>query len=237
MEEEKKIRYLYRSRTNRVISGVCGGMAEYLGIDVTLVRILFVLLAFVNGIGILLYLLVLLIIPANPNKEAATHVSSTGSKDAAILVGVLLILAGIYFLLQYYAPFWLPFDFYWHWIFSWRLFWPVLLILLGILYIWYASNRAETEKPTSVPAKTEPEAGEQREKTIMSDRKKQLTRSRVNKKIAGVCGGMGEYFEIDPTWIRLGWLLVGLFHPPAAILVYIIMAIVVPYEETTETGN
>ncbi len=235
MQERKKIRYLYRSRTNRVISGVCGGMAEYLGIDVTLVRILFVLLAFVNGIGILLYLLALLVIPLNPNRETAAGTSSSGSKDAAILVGVLLILAGIYFLLQYYAPFWFPFDFYWHWIFSWRLFWPVLLILLGVLYIWYASNRAEER--SSVPAKREPGTENQIEEPTMKSQKKQLTRSRTNKKIAGVCGGMGEYFEIDPTWIRLGWLLVGLFHPPSAILVYIIMAIVVPYEETTETSN
>ncbi len=235
MEEEKKIRYLYRSRTNRVISGVCGGMADYLGIDVTLIRILFVLLAFVNGIGILLYLLALLVIPANPSKEAGTHTSSGDSKNAAILVGVLLILAGIYFLLDYFAPFWFPFDFYWHWIFSWRLFWPVLLILLGVLYIWYASNR--TEEQQALPAKSEPETESKTGEPTMTKQKKQLFRSRTNKKIAGVCGGMGEYFDIDPTWIRLGWLLVGIFHPPAALLVYLIMAIVVPYEEASQANN
>ena len=71
----------------------------------------------------------------------------------------------------------------------------------------------------------------------MTKQKKQLFRSRTNKKIAGVCGGMGEYFDIDPTWIRLGWLLVGIFHPPAALLVYLIMAIVVPYEETSQANN
>ncbi len=236
MEEKKKIRYLYRSRSNRVLSGVCGGMADYLGIDATLIRILFILLAFVNGVGILLYLLALLVIPANPNPEARSTASSGDSKNAAILIGVLLILVGIYFLLQYYAPFWLPFDFYWRWVFSWRLFWPLLLIFLGIFYIWYASTRPEEKTPLPTKSEqTEPKdtAGE----PSVRPTKKPLFRSRRNKKIAGVCGGIGDYFDIDPTWVRLGWLLIGLFHPPGAVLVYIIMALVVPYEETTESSS
>ena len=46
---------LERSRTNRVISGVCGGIAEYLDIDATFVRVVMVILAFPFGIGVLIY--------------------------------------------------------------------------------------------------------------------------------------------------------------------------------------
>lgn len=58
---------LYRSRTDRVIAGVCGGLAQYLGVDPTLVRIAAVLLAFMSfGTVLLLYLLMALIMPLEP---------------------------------------------------------------------------------------------------------------------------------------------------------------------------
>ena len=56
-------RRLYRSRTNRVIWGVCGGLAKYLDIDPTIIRIIAVLLIFANGIGILAYIVMAIIIP------------------------------------------------------------------------------------------------------------------------------------------------------------------------------
>jgi len=57
---------LYRSTTNRMIGGVCGGLAEYFGIDPTIVRIIAVLLFF-WGAGFLAYLIAWIVIPPNPN--------------------------------------------------------------------------------------------------------------------------------------------------------------------------
>jgi len=56
---------LYRSRTNKKISGVCAGIGDYFNIDPTVVRVAFVLLAFISGIipGILAYIVLALIIP------------------------------------------------------------------------------------------------------------------------------------------------------------------------------
>lgn len=227
---EKKMKYLYRSRTNRVISGVCGGMSDYLGLDATLIRILFVLLAFINGIGILLYLLALIIIPKNPHSEESGAKVQADTSNTSILIGAILIIAGIYFLLVNYAPFWFPFDFYWHWVFDWRLFWPIMLIVLGVFYIWYVASKPEkTTKESSL--KRDDSRQQEPTASTQTGSNKRLYRSLTNKKISGVCGGLGEYFGVDPTWIRLGWLLVSLFHPPAGILVYIILVIVVPYEE------
>ena len=59
-------RRLYRSRTDRMIGGVCGGLGEYLAIDPTLIRVLFVLAALFGGHGILLYLILLILVPVEP---------------------------------------------------------------------------------------------------------------------------------------------------------------------------
>lgn len=58
---------------------------------------------------------------------------------------------------------------------------------------------------------------------------KKLTRSKINRKIFGVCGGFGEYFDVDTTVIRLITLVMGVFFPPM-ILIYFLSAIIIPQE-------
>ena len=58
---------------------------------------------------------------------------------------------------------------------------------------------------------------------------KKLYRSRTDKKICGVCGGLGKYFSIDATLVRLGVVLFTLFVG-AGLLAYIIAALVIPEE-------
>lgn len=55
---------------------------------------------------------------------------------------------------------------------------------------------------------------------------KKLYRSSTNCMLAGVCGGIGEYFNIDPTVIRLGWAIFSLVG--AGVLAYIVAAIIIP---------
>jgi phage shock protein C len=54
-----------------------------------------------------------------------------------------------------------------------------------------------------------------------------LYKSNSNKMIAGVCGGIAEYFNVDPTLVRLGWVLFALFAG-SGLLAYIIFALVMP---------
>ncbi len=61
--------------------------------------------------------------------------------------------------------------------------------------------------------------------------KKRLMRSATNKMICGVCGGIGEYLGIDPTVIRLIWVIMTVFMIGAGILVYIIAAVIMPEDE------
>ena len=57
---------LCRSRWNRMLAGVCGGIAEYLGWDPTLVRVAWIVLTLLGGSGILIYLIFWLVMPESP---------------------------------------------------------------------------------------------------------------------------------------------------------------------------
>jgi phage shock protein C len=59
-------RKLYRSKANRQLAGVCGGLAQYFNLDATLVRVLFVLLAVLGGSGLVLYVAMWIIVPKEP---------------------------------------------------------------------------------------------------------------------------------------------------------------------------
>ncbi|MCL5094114.1 MAG: PspC domain-containing protein [Patescibacteria group bacterium] len=61
---------LYRSKTNRVFFGICGGMGEYFGIDPVIVRVIFVILAVITGgLWIIAYIIMIFIIPEKPRQE------------------------------------------------------------------------------------------------------------------------------------------------------------------------
>jgi phage shock protein C len=63
MEAGKK---LYLSDTDRKIAGVCGGIAEYFGVDSTLIRVIWIIIALIAGSGILAYFIAWLLIPRRP---------------------------------------------------------------------------------------------------------------------------------------------------------------------------
>lgn len=65
---------------------------------------------------------------------------------------------------------------------------------------------------------------------------KKLYRSEDNKMLAGVCGGIAEYFNIDPTLVRVIWAAVSIFGG-GGVLLYIIMAIIVPVKSSVIAGE
>ncbi len=59
---------------------------------------------------------------------------------------------------------------------------------------------------------------------------RQLRRSRTNRRLAGVCGGLGAYFGIDPAWVRLLFVLLGLPGGAPGIVIYLVLWLVMPEE-------
>jgi phage shock protein PspC (stress-responsive transcriptional regulator) len=140
---------LYRSRTDKVFGGVCGGLANYFNIDVVIVRIIFVASALVWGLSFILYLVLWVAVPPEPVKfEISPEVTSfsseeekTGSepvksKKSREIFAIVLIVLGIFITLDN--------MFVW---FTGRLYFPIILILLGLLILLYSGrkeNNAET---------------------------------------------------------------------------------------------
>jgi phage shock protein C len=213
MPEEVKVgrpKRLLRSRRERVIAGVCGGVARYIGLDPVLVRLGWIFLTLVTGVGpgVILYLTAFLIIPENQEEEAEAVRRVPGS----VLWGLLLVLIGGYLL---WRTFWgeviarfLP-----GWVAAWDVAWgvvrgsaaAVVLIGLGLLLVLGVSRRKE-----GAPV---------------------LVRSRQERLLAGVCGGIGRYFRVDPVWVRLGWVLLTLASFWVGVLVYLAAALLIPEEK------
>ncbi len=138
---------LYRSETDRMIAGVCGGLAKFFSVDATLVRLVFLLLLFLGGSGFLLYFILWIIVPqeshttgtpqevveANAQDMAQTarnfgqsvggssgEVAQSAARNGPLIFAVLLIFLGVWFLVQNL----LHIDL--------GQFWPVILIISGL---------------------------------------------------------------------------------------------------------
>jgi phage shock protein C len=136
---------LYRSQKNRVIAGVCGGVAEYLNIDPVLVRLIAILLLFVGGGSFIAYIIGIIVIPNEPpeflkeSEAAPVQVASPSNRAAipaqagSLIGGAILIILGLIFFLRNFPLFhrycW------WFWDMGWRFFWPSVLIFIGLLVV------------------------------------------------------------------------------------------------------
>lgn len=141
---------IFKSKTDRIIDGVCGGLAEYFGIDSLIVRLAFIALFFIGGIGLILYIVLMIIMPTadkaelSPKetiqdnvqnitervKEAGEGIGTAFSKDNqekhshnAVWLGIFLILIGLIFLLENLNLIrWINKD----------LLWPMIIIFIGV---------------------------------------------------------------------------------------------------------
>jgi len=159
-------RRLYRSRVDKKIGGVCGGLADYFEIDPAIVRVIAVVLALLHGVGIIAYIVALIAIPYDPehrpgvprgggsqpshetqppNSTVEAPVREGGASphdtpwaaDGNLIAGAVLVSAGLLFLLLNTGVLdWSLFHFW-----RWRVLWPIVLIGLGI-YMLSAPLRA-----------------------------------------------------------------------------------------------
>lgn len=127
---------IYRSRKERMLGGVAGGIAEYFDVDPVIVRFAFIALTLFNGVGLILYIVGMIIIPEQvlnpdmfsensaPASMAAEPVAEPKKGRFSIFLGITLIIAGVLFGLENFVPYFDIEDAF-----------PVLLVLLGIWII------------------------------------------------------------------------------------------------------
>ena len=77
---EKKF---YRSKTDKKLCGVCGGLAEYLNMDVNILRVLWVLVTLFAGAGLLAYIIIALIVPEKPDAAPVATIEKTETTETA----------------------------------------------------------------------------------------------------------------------------------------------------------
>jgi len=120
-------RQLMRSRDDRVIAGVCGGLGRYLGVDPVLVRIAALLLIFAGGAGLVLYVIGWVAMPDEPETlsiglERSSSETAPEQTGGAFVLGAVFVALGVFFLV----------DAIWADFLSWRYIWPVALIAVGV---------------------------------------------------------------------------------------------------------
>jgi len=147
---EEMNKKLYRSRNDRMLAGVAGGLADYFGIDSVLMRVIFVLVFFLGGSGLLAYIILWIVVPeeqlvfnmsdaqspttsADPSGNLNTDQSSTNyfenyqknlsqkSNNRSLLGGIVLIAIGMLFLADNFIP-----------NIHFGDFWPLILIAIGV---------------------------------------------------------------------------------------------------------
>ncbi len=192
---------LYRSRANHILGGVCGGLGDYFRLDPVLIRLIWLILILFGGIGLILYIIAWVIIPLEEEAPAKrTPPEPQGVGKGRFWWGLVLVAMG--------AVLWgSQFRFiYWPIIpgvhLQSRDFVPIALVLVGI-YILYTFGHAAAGKGW-------------------------LYRSRDDRKLVGVCGGVAEYFKVDATLVRVLWVAGAFFFHGAAILVYLVLMVALP---------
>ena len=80
-EAARPVKRLYRSRSNCSIAGLCGGLAEYLGADVTLLRLLTLFLILFGGVSIWVYIIMWIVVPQEPNSKNANNIANYGNNQ------------------------------------------------------------------------------------------------------------------------------------------------------------
>lgn len=125
---------LYRSTNNKVIAGVCAGVSDYFEIDPTIVRIIWLLLAFPGGIGLIAYVVCWIVMPeknmvtaaSSDSYESDRHTDEEKDKNKKI-IGIVLIIIGSVFL----------FDRFFKW-FDMAIIIPLVIIAIGFFVLYNA---------------------------------------------------------------------------------------------------
>lgn len=196
---------LYRSTTDRAVAGVAGGLGEFFGVDPGLVRVIWLILSILTlGIALLVYALAAWILPKEPPEYAAIKITPQGNlwprlkSNPMVLWGGLLLLVGVVLLLNNFGLLPWRIDALWWGLMS--VVGPALLIGLGVYLVLVFLGRAPDLRRVARAGGDLRRAGHSLP----------LRRSRRDRQLAGVCGGIAAYFDIDSLVVRMAWVVLSI---------------------------
>jgi len=213
------IKRLYRSRHHRYLGGVCGGIADYFNIDPAMMRVLWVIFTLAGGAGLLTYIAALFIMENNPS-DVATETESTSHFGHHVLWGTVLIVLGLVLMFTNFKWFYFPFFYI-----RWEVVLAALFIAVGVVIVLFGAGLQVLNELKEGGGSSVSEAQEKG-----THPQKCLYRSRDHRVVFGICGGLGNYFNLDPVLIRMGWLLLSFFSGGAGFLIYFVLLFVIPEE-------
>jgi|GEM_PF-148549 len=245
---------LYRHPSNRMVAGVCSGIADYIGWDPVLVRVLWVIATVMtNGAGILAYLALALVLPVGTKRNGFVRpgkIEMTEQNLSRASYG--MIAFGIAWLLWNFGV--LSFLFRGTAAVLGVVFWPALFIMVGLLLLnrngdknyqdsfsngWTnVRDRANSMRNSEgMPQFDNINRGSIRSGIMDLRQGMPIKRSRSNRVAAGVCGGIGQAIGIDANLVRLGVAILSIGTWGMPIVPYAILAILLPSSGSSKQRN
>jgi phage shock protein PspC (stress-responsive transcriptional regulator) len=232
---------LYRNPTDKMIGGVCGGIADYFHWDASLVRIVWLVATIATGGGgLLAYLVLWGLLPVGSvqtglQRPAAFALNERNiGRMAMVLIGLgaLWLLANVGILPGILRIFWWTLNIF---------FWPALLIGIGYLLLRGTGNTNLRVDFTDWKNRFQSCANGVNVKMPNTDSLKStlndvrnrlpLHRSTKDRLFLGVCGGLGQQLGIDPNLVRLLWAAFSIMSVGAGLFLYVALGLLLPEEK------
>lgn len=238
---------LYRHPTEKLVGGVCGGIAAYFGWDPALVRILWLVATIgTGGGGLLAYLVLWGLLPVGTRQGGIQQPATFELNErnigrvatALIVLGGIWLLANVGILPRMWHLFWFIFRLF---------FWPALLIGVGYMLL-KGSGNAEMNldfgdlrdrvrnriRDVRMPSVN----GSGLKSNFESSRQRlPIQRSTTDRLFMGVCGGIAKRVGIDANLIRLLWAAFSIGSIGMGVLVYVAVGLILPEETVAGMAN
>lgn len=200
------MRIYKRSSTQRVVLGVCGGFAETHGWDADLVRSIWIVLGLAGGIGIIPYVAAAMLWPEADLPPGFVRPERSRRNAGLLLIGFAWVLLFRFLGIPLFP---------WSGGFiaiAWKLLLPSLFLGMGAFLVWPRLRDRAGLNPGNV----------------------RLVRSSSNRLLAGVCGGLGRWWGMDPNLVRVVATLLGVLSAGTLLLAYVVLVVLLP--EGEESG-
>ena len=238
---------LYRHPTEKLVGGVCGGIAAYFGWDPALVRILWLVATIgTGGGGLLAYLVLWGLLPVGTRQTGVQQPATFALNERNIgrVATVLIVLGGVWLLAnvgilpRMWNLFWFVFRVF---------FWPALLIGVGYMLLKGSGNAnmnldfgdlrdrlRNRMRDVRVPSVN----GNGLKSNLENSRQRlPIRRSTTDRLFMGVCGGIAKRIGVDANLVRLLWAAFSIGSIGMGVLVYLVAAFILPEENTNGGVN